>query len=542
MDNSAPPVYKELKNIKKEEDNEEKNKISISIDSEKLELLEQKNLVELIQFIEYTCDLTLNDKRYENKSYNIFKIIKSKDKKGYEIIIDDKTEKDEQNKILNKKEDINDKNKIYEIDSDEEEEKEDLEDSMEKFNNNKEKDKQNCIKYDYDQKNVVINNKNQINKIYYNINSNKENEKYFNDSSESEEEDQKEEKEMKLYTNKKRKSFIKCTDCDLIFETIEEMTKHYYLIHDKSKKEKIEVNNKKKGINQKFEKWAEKRVQIQNDNAKQNINNIDEETEEIKKKYLEDIENIFKNKGLKIKEKMKEITLQKGIMLQNLKNEDLIDKELEEKKIIEINKTIKEMREKERQNINKETKELLKQLKSDKKRKMKEKKLNKKQEDNKEIKEENKNQKIYNIKGLENKKNKQEKINHIHDCKKQIEENKIFNNKIPDNINNNISYNDDIINQNFMKFYNEKSYLVHNVEANKLISSQDQNPFLSKKEDTNIFCEVCNRRFKGKNALIDHVKGKKHFQCNTCGKIFLSKIAIDRHCKTKAHFFEIKFK
>ena len=69
--------------------NKEENKIRININSEKLELLTHANLVELIQFIEYTCDLTLNDQRYENKTYNIFKIIKNKDKKCYDIIIDD---------------------------------------------------------------------------------------------------------------------------------------------------------------------------------------------------------------------------------------------------------------------------------------------------------------------------------------------------------------------------------------------------------------------------------------------------------------------
>ena len=45
--------------------------------------------------IEFTCDIYLNDSRYVNKTCNIFKIIKNKEKRRYEIIIDSKKEEEE---------------------------------------------------------------------------------------------------------------------------------------------------------------------------------------------------------------------------------------------------------------------------------------------------------------------------------------------------------------------------------------------------------------------------------------------------------------
>ena len=102
---------KKEKLIIKESKNEHK-KIQISIDTEKLEHLEQKNLIELIQLIEYTCDLYLNDLRYVNKTYNIFKIIKNKEKKRYDIIInnnDKKTKKENEDFKSDENEDEEDK-------------------------------------------------------------------------------------------------------------------------------------------------------------------------------------------------------------------------------------------------------------------------------------------------------------------------------------------------------------------------------------------------------------------------------------------------
>ena len=503
--------------------NKEGNKIRININSKKLELLTHSNLVESIQFIEYTCDLTLNDQRYENKTYNIFKIIKNEEKKCYDIIIDDNAQLFKQN--INSKKYIffNDKsNKSYTN------EKEDENFNMAKIKTNKEniyrinnKDinvKNKGISYINNQKNEIniddkintnkrINLQNQKhtnNKIYEHNNIN--NHKYINDNLENEKEEEEEEEENNII-NDKTKNFIKCTDCDLVYDTVEEMTKHYYLIHDISQKkeeikiEKKVINNKKEEVNKNFEKWAEKRVQNKNKNI------IDEEKEENKKKMTEDIEKIFKEKGLKIQEKMKEITLEKRKILEGLKDIKFKDKESEEAKRIEINKYIKERRRKEKERINQETKELIKQLKNENKRKITEIKLNKKQDKNIKIKEEPKN----------------------------LLGNKSSNGEIK--IREDLKNKEDLKNQISINQKEDKDNSHKDANSKNLFLTLEQKPFLNVK-DTHLFiiCEICNRRFKSKDALFAHAKDKRHFQCNICGKIFSSKIAIDSHCKDKSHF------
>ena len=100
---------KKDKLIIKENKNELK-KLQIAIDTEKLEHLEHKNLIELIQLIEFTCDLYLNDLRYVDKTYNIFKIINNKENKRYDIIINNNDKKTKEEK------------EDYETEEDEEEE------------------------------------------------------------------------------------------------------------------------------------------------------------------------------------------------------------------------------------------------------------------------------------------------------------------------------------------------------------------------------------------------------------------------------------
>jgi len=61
---------------------------------------------------------------------------------------------------------------------------------------------------------------------------------------EEESERESEEEENNIYKNsnwKNKNKNIKCTDCDSKYNTIEEMTKHHYNIHDKNKIK--ELNN-----------------------------------------------------------------------------------------------------------------------------------------------------------------------------------------------------------------------------------------------------------------------------------------------------------
>ncbi len=50
--------------------------------------LSKEYLVDLIQFIDYSCSLTLEDSCYTDSTFSIFKIEKNKIKQGYNIIID----------------------------------------------------------------------------------------------------------------------------------------------------------------------------------------------------------------------------------------------------------------------------------------------------------------------------------------------------------------------------------------------------------------------------------------------------------------------
>ena len=52
----------------------EKYKTRISIKTKELEELDKKYLIELIQFIIYSCNLILEDYRYIDSTYSIFKI------------------------------------------------------------------------------------------------------------------------------------------------------------------------------------------------------------------------------------------------------------------------------------------------------------------------------------------------------------------------------------------------------------------------------------------------------------------------------------
>ena len=71
MDYCAPPVSFENNN----KDKNEEYITRISIDTQKLQQIEKKNLIELIQMIKYICYLSLNDYRYIEKTYGIFRIV-----------------------------------------------------------------------------------------------------------------------------------------------------------------------------------------------------------------------------------------------------------------------------------------------------------------------------------------------------------------------------------------------------------------------------------------------------------------------------------
>ena len=101
----------------------------------------------------------------------------------------------------------------------------------------------------------------------------------INDSPYEEEDEDKKEDNEKEKNGKMKEKYIKCTDCDLIYDTVEEMSLHYYNIHAqniaKEKKTSKEEGKKSKmeEINKKFEQWAGNRMGYKNNKYQKNINN-----------------------------------------------------------------------------------------------------------------------------------------------------------------------------------------------------------------------------------------------------------------------------
>jgi len=157
------------------EEKKEQYKTLIAIDEEKLKMLEHKNLLELIHLIKFSCDLYLNDSRFVDKAYGFFKIIKNKNKKRYDIIIDDYYDKKIQKKQDYKKDEI-ENDKFYDNEKEQnlkiENDKNSMKGRIENRNSFiRENSKENIInfktfnfKIDENQNNKLLNEKNTINK------------------------------------------------------------------------------------------------------------------------------------------------------------------------------------------------------------------------------------------------------------------------------------------------------------------------------------------------------------------------------------------
>ena len=73
-----------------------------------MESLTKENLIQLIQFINYTYKLNLKDIKYSNYCCSIFEIKENLNRNGYNIVISKK----EFNELNNKNKDINENNII----------------------------------------------------------------------------------------------------------------------------------------------------------------------------------------------------------------------------------------------------------------------------------------------------------------------------------------------------------------------------------------------------------------------------------------------
>ena len=222
-----------------------RNFTQIGISHEQLKEIKSEYLIELIEFINFVCNLTIQNK-YIDCTYSIFKIIKRR-KRNFEIVI-------------NKNEAKNYDYKINESDN------ESNNDSKENIDNENENENNiNSINIKKENKKGLSNENTffceKHNRLFDNL------EKYFSHCRENEEklicekclkgfwkiEKYKDhkcvnigEKKDNHHQEESEEEDIKCSECDLIFDSVESMSIHYFEKHEKKKQELIKKREEKR--------------------------------------------------------------------------------------------------------------------------------------------------------------------------------------------------------------------------------------------------------------------------------------------------------
>jgi hypothetical protein len=275
------------------------NSTKIGISHEELKEIKSEYLIELIEFINFVCNITIQ-KKYIDCTYSIFKIIKRR-KRNFEIVINKKEAKNYKYKINESDNEINDDSKEN-IDNENENNINVI--NIEKENNNglSENNTFFCEKH---------------NRLFDNL------EKYFSHCKENEEklicekclkgfwkiEKFKNHKCAKLGEEKNNhkeddeEEDIKCAECDLIFDSVESMSLHYFEKHEKKKQELIKKREeKRKQMEEQKKRLLNKRKEIDDRIAKR-LEMIMELDKEKKNKKEENNQKKFGEKGEKEKEK-----------------------------------------------------------------------------------------------------------------------------------------------------------------------------------------------------------------------------------------------
>ena len=375
-ENAPPPVMTDVvdcKNFFKRNFKRKGNMTKVGISHKELKEIKNEYLIELIEFINTACSITIQN-RYIDCTYSIFKIIKKK-KNIFEIIINKKEAKKTNYKI-----------------------KENIMHDDQKENNDNENNV-NAIKIEKENKNIIEDNElsgnntffcEKHNQLFINL------EKYFLHCKENGEklicenclkgfwkiEKYKDHKCSIVGESKKNheeddeEEDIKCSECDLIFDSVESMSLHYFEKHEKKKQEiikkrkekrkiieekKKKENTKRKEIDDRLAKRLEKIIELdkekknkKEENIKKNIVEKNEKEKEVEKDKNENKINIEKklenekeknDKDIKREEDVKK---QEDIIKEALfqrKNEKIaqkkMDKEEDEKRKNEIRKNIR---------------------------------------------------------------------------------------------------------------------------------------------------------------------------------------------------------
>ena len=518
-----------LKIINKKE-NEYKTRIGISL--EKLKNLDKEELIDLIIYIDYTCNLTLEDKNYLDYTYKNFKTIMNTGKNCYDIIID----KNNKNTIENqskinfeenglKKEDDNNKNKkdniiIFKRDN-------------VKFENYK-KDKNKKIKKDYRNKNedekVDHNPKEKKMKkakckihpinlpIYCSIHDNK-----F--------------KNIKKYLIhcEKTHSEFKCFYCGKKCENLTKLKKHLYKmnsIYNKKEKVKDNINN--------------------NSNIKEFNRNLSKINEKEKIKCIE-CDKIFQSTDIMIghfyEVHDKNIKDESERKKMEEKINKLLQKEIQKENITEKNKGYKIDSEKERDNTDEIIQDILKfnLPKKYKKNRKDEKEKSEESEENEESDESDESYESDESEGS-SKSEERDDIDDINDYIFDDEEKKINTNKEGKKTDKS---HGKVLNKKFNTYEGkEQNSKIKNNSESEFICCKVCNKFFNSKEAKEqhckiknhvekYCCKVCNKYFNSQESKLQHCSVKKHtdeFCCKICNKFFNSLESKQQHCKVKNHF------
>ena len=485
-------------------------KISIGITFNELESLTKEHLIQFIQFINYSCNLNLKDIKYSNCCCSIFEIKENLNRNGYNIVIS----KNELNsKFRNKIEDINENNIILENN-------EKLYNKISNENDDnfyllKEK---NDIPHNYClpiscpiHNNIKFNSLNSYlihckeahkifickdcGKIFEDFNNFKCHiYKILNIENENINIDIKDNDAPPLFKNLKESNNleknIKCTKCELIFDSVEKMSIHFYEAHEKKIIETSKIN----------EEFLQNKNQSKNENVKEcSLNRIEDNENE---KKIENL-NQKKEENIKSEEVKKESTLESGDEMKIIKEISKENSNKKESKYLQRKKN----RDKE------ENEEEI----SIKKEEFKKKEKLKKQDDLKRQEELKRQKELNNQEDLK----REEELKEIKVLKIKEELEKQENSKEEEE--------EEIKNDGF--------YFICCID-NKKFSTQNLY-FEHFRKEHSVICCICGKEFESKYALKNHYNSKNNnhniFKCKVCNKAFLTINAFKSHCKDKNH-------
>ena len=472
-------------------------KVSIGITFNELESLTKETLIQLIQFINYSCNFNLKSIKYSNYCCNIFEIKENLNRDGYNIVISKNEFNELNSKFRNKNEDINENKINLFLPKEINEEKHNYclpiscpDHNNIKFNSLtsylnhcKEGHKifacKDCGKSFEDFNNFKLHIYKILNIEDENININNKD----NDAPPLLE---------NLIEPKKLENNIRCTKCDLIFDSIEKMSVHFYETHEKKIAETSEINgefqqNKNQSSNENVKECSVNRIEhIENEEKIENVNQKEEK-----------IENLNQNEEKKIKneEAVKKLSFERGEELE-------IIKEISWENSIKKNSNyLQKKRNYEKEEIKGEI--LIKKEEFKIQEDLKKQEELKRQED---LKNQEELKRQEDLKNQENLKIQEELIKQ-EDLKEEIE----------------------IINDGF---YFE---CLHD---NKRFPTQNLFFEHFRKKHSNTCC-MCGKKFSIKNSLKHHynssIKSHNIIKCKLCCEGFLTVNSLIEHCEHKNH-------